>query len=105
MKLRAFHEKNQEVISKHAPFIEEMFDNLENDFANLMELRALDQKEKLDERAVLITKWKAKLATDKHILEAKEKAEKELAELIEKNKDNKKFKPPKVKPKNDKQLK
>lgn len=102
---RSFHEKNQEVISKHAPLIEEMFDNLENDFANLMELRSLTERETLEQRAVLITRWKAKLATDKHIEEEKEKAARELAELIEKNKDNKKFKPPKVKPKNEKQLK
>jgi hypothetical protein len=82
-----------------------MFDNLENDFANLMELRELAKKEELEERAEKITKWKAKLATDKQILEDKEAAEKELAELIEKNKDNKKWKPPKVKAKNEKQLK
>jgi hypothetical protein len=99
---REFHERNIKVIDKHAPLIEDMFDNLENDFANLMELRSLDKKEELEARAEKITRWKAKLATDKQLLEDKEKAEKDLAELIEKNKENKKFKPPKVKPKNEK---
>ena len=100
---RDFHKQNLEVIKKHAPFIEDMFKMLENDFANLMDLKPLEEREALEERAVKITKWKAKLKTEKLIKEEEEKAEKELQALIEKNKDNKKFKPPKVKPKTEKQ--
>ena len=101
---REFHDKNILVVDKHVPLIEEMFQILENDFANLMELRQLSKREELEARAEKISKWKAKLATDKQIKEENDKAEKELADLIEQNADNKKFKPPKVKQKNDKQI-
>lgn len=61
---RQFHEKNSQVVKQHAPLIEDMFNVLEDDFANLMELRALTKREELEERAEKITKWKAKLAAD-----------------------------------------
>ena len=61
---REFHERNTQVVTRHAPLIEDMFSGLEDDFANLMELRSLDRRQELEERAEKITRWKAKLATD-----------------------------------------
>lgn len=101
---REFHERNTKVVKQHAPLIEDMFDILENDFANLMELRSLDKKAELEERAEKITRWKAKLAADLQVKLDAERLEKELADLLAQNVDNKKFKPPKAKAKNEKQL-
>lgn len=102
---RNYHAQNVDVVKKHAPFIQEMFDKLEDDFSTLMDLKRLTERLDLEKRAEAITKWKAKVKTDLTIAEQAKKEEEELEKLIEDNKDNKKFKLPKKKAKNEKQMK
>jgi hypothetical protein len=94
---RDFHERNKGVISKHLPFINEVFGVLEDDLCGLMEMKPLTFKTELEDRNDKIAKYKAKLKTDNFIKERDEREARELEDLLEKNKDNKKFKPPKAK--------
>jgi hypothetical protein len=94
---RVFHEQNKEVISKHLPFIEEVFAVLTNDVLNLLALIDPSRQAELEQLYDKVAKYKAKLKTDLFIKERDEREQRELEDLLEKNKDNKKFKPPKPK--------
>lgn len=97
VEFRAFHDENRKVISKHLPFIENVFAVLTSDILNLLALVDESKREELEQLYDKVAKWKAKIKTDDFLKERDEREQRELEEQIEKNKDNKKWKPPKPK--------
>jgi hypothetical protein len=94
---RAFHEENRGVTSKHMPFIEEVFAKLTDDILNLLALVDPGRVAELEQLYDKVARYKAKLRTDEFIKDRNDKEQREYDDLLEKNKDNKKFKPPKPK--------